>query len=125
VTYEELGELEPFDAVLDQVGGELFAAALEPAAAARDDRRHRFRGRSLAAGRPALLVGANVSVAGFYLGRLMKLRRSSSARRRGAARAVGAGAVAPVVGRRSARGGRRGPPLVAERRSTGKVVLVP
>ena len=36
--YEEIGDLEPFDVVLDQVGGDLFATALGQAEAARDDR---------------------------------------------------------------------------------------
>ena len=76
---------------------------------------------------PALLVGRNVSVAGFYLGRLMKLRpdlvRASALE---LLEQWAAGALAPVVGATyplaEAADALR---LVAERRSTGKVVLVP
>ena len=39
VLYDEVGGLEPFDVILDQVGGEVFAGGARAAAAARDHRR--------------------------------------------------------------------------------------
>ena len=76
---------------------------------------------------PALLVGRNVSAAGFYLGRFMKLQPDVV--RAAAEELLGMwseGRVAPVVGATfplaEADDALR---LVAERRSTGKVVLVP
>ena len=127
VTYDALDELEPFDVILDQVGGDLFAAAIT---------RLRPLGSLIAVGfaggawqpvDPALLVGRNVSACGFYLGRLMKLRPDVV--RAAAAELVdrwAAGELAPVVGAtfplEEAEEALRS---VAERRSTGKVVLVP
>ena len=127
VTYDALEELEPFDVILDQVGGDLFAAAIT---------RLRPLGALVAVGfaggawqpvDPALLVGRNVSACGFYLGRLMKLRPDLV--RDAAGELVErwrAGDIAPVVGAtfplEQAEEALRS---VAERRSTGKVVLVP
>lgn len=127
VTYDELEGLEPFDVILDQVGGELFAASLT---------RLRPLGSLVGVGYaggawqpldPALVVGRNVTVCGFYLGRLIRLRPDLV---RAAAVEVlerwAAGDVAPVVGATyplaDAAEALR---LIAERRSTGKVVLVP
>ena len=71
VTYDEIGELDQVDAVFDLVGGELFAATLgllKP------------MGTAIAVGyagglwqdvSPAWLVGRNIGVHGFYLGRLI------------------------------------------------------
>jgi NADPH2:quinone reductase len=127
VTYDELGELEPFDVVLDQVGGELFATCLGRLRPLGTLVGIGFAGGAWQAVDPALLVGRNVSVAGFYLGRLTKLRPELV---REAAREVlerwSAGHVAPVVGATyplaEADAALR---LVADRQSTGKVVLVP
>jgi len=127
VTYDAIEQLEPFDVILDQVGGERFADSVK---------RLRPLGAVVAVGfaggawqpiDPALLVGRNVSACGFYLGRLMKFRPDLV---QDAARELlgrwAAGDIAPVVGATF--------PLeeadealrsVAERRSTGKVVLVP
>jgi NADPH:quinone reductase len=127
LTYEELGELDPVDVVFDPVGGQLFADSL---------RLLRPLGVAIAIGfaggrweplDPALLVGRNVGAQGFYLGRLMQLRPELV---RDAARDVlrlwSAGLVRPIVGAtyplaEAAEAHR----LVEERRSTGKVVLVP
>ena len=127
VTYEEIGELEPFDVVLDQVGGELFATALGKLKPLGTIVGIGFAGGAWQPVDPALLVGRNVSVAGFYLGRLMKLRpdlvRASALE---LLEQWAAGALAPVVGATyplaEAEDALR---LVADRRSTGKVVLVP
>ena len=76
---------------------------------------------------PALLVGRNASISGFYLGRFMKLRPVVV---QGAARELlarwAAGDFAPIVGATFALAeADTALRLVAERRSTGKVVLVP
>ena len=127
VTYEEVGELEPFDVVLDQVGGDLFAAALGRLRPLGTVIGIGFAGGAWQPVDPALLVGRNLTAAGFYLGRLMKLRPDLV---REAALEVleqwTAGALAPVVGATypltEAADALR---LVAERKSTGKVVLRP
>jgi NADPH2:quinone reductase len=127
VTYEQIGELEPFDVVLDQEDGDLFATALG---------RLRPLGTLIGIGfagglwqpvDPALIVGRNVSVAGFFLGRLTKLRPDLV--REAALELLevwSEGRLSPVVGAAfplaEAEAALR---LVAERRSTGKVVLVP
>ena len=127
VLYDALEELEPFDVILDQVGGDLFAASI---------RRLRPLGAVVGIGfaggawqpvDPALVVGRNVSVVGFYLGRFMKLRPDVV--RTAAGELLDrwtAGDLAPVVGAtfplEQADEALR---MVAERRSTGKVVLVP
>ena len=127
VGYEEIGELEPFDVVLDQVGGDLFATALGKLKPLGTIIGIGFAGGAWQPVDPALLVGRNVSVAGFYLGRLMKLRPDLV--RASALELIeqwSAGALAPVVGATyplaEAEDALR---LVADRRSTGKVVLVP
>lgn len=127
VTYEQFEAVEPVDVVFDPVGGQLFADSIS---------RLRPLGVAVAIGfaggvwsplDPALLVGRNVGVQGFYLGRLMKLRPELV---RQAAddllRLWSLGFLHPVVGAifslDDAAGAHR---LVEERRSTGKVVLVP
>lgn len=127
VAYDEIGELEPFDVILDQVGGELFASLLGRLIPLGTLVGIGFAGGAWQPVDPTLLVGRNVSVAGFYLGRLMKLRPALV---REAALEVLArwadGSVTPVVGATypldEADAALRS---IAERRSTGKVVLVP
>lgn len=127
VTYESIEELEPFDVVLDQVGGELFATALGRLRPLGTLVGVGFAGGAWQPVDPTLLVGRNVSVAGFYLARLMKLRPELV---REAAHEVLArwedGSLAPLVGATfplsEADAALRS---IAERRSTGKVVLVP
>ncbi len=127
VTYELLDEIEPVDVVFDPVGGRLFADSLRllrPLGVA--------VGIGFAGGQwpqldPAHLVGRNVGVQGFYLGRLMQFRPELV---REAAldllRLWQAGIVHPVVGASfplaEVGAAHR---LIEERRSTGKVVLVP
>ena len=74
VTYDRLDEIEPVDVVFDPVGGQLFADSIKLL---------RPLGAAIAIGfagglwqplDPALLVGRNVGVQGFYLGRLMQRR---------------------------------------------------
>ena len=127
VTYEEVPDLDPFDVILDQVGGDVFAAALRSLTPLGTIVGIGFAGGAWQPVDPALLVGRNASIAGFYLGRFMKLRPRTV---QDAARELldrwGAGDVSPVVGATyplaEADTALR---LVAERRSTGKVVLVP
>jgi NADPH2:quinone reductase len=127
VTYEELAEQEPFDAVLDQVGGDVFATALGRLRPLGTLVGIGFAGGAWQPLDPALLVGRNVSVAGFYLGRLMKLRPDLV--RQAALELLerwSVGELSPVVGATyplaEADAALR---LVADRRSTGKVVLLP
>ena len=127
VTYDAIADAEPFDVVLDQVGGELFAAALGRLKPLGTLVGVGFAGGAWQPVDPTLLVGRNVSISGFYLARLMKLRPDLV---REAAREVLArwedGSLAPVVGATfplsEADAALRS---IAERRSTGKVVLVP
>jgi NADPH2:quinone reductase len=126
VTYEQLGELDQVDVVFDLVGGELFAASLGLL---------RPLGTAIAVGyagglwqdvSPTWLVGRNIGVHGFYLGRL--IGRDPALVERAAKdvlRLWEGGVVRPIVGaelplEEAAEAHR----LVEERRSTGKVVLV-
>ena len=127
VTYDDVEALEPFDVILDQVGGDLFASGVKLLRPLGTIVGIGFAGGAWPALDPALLVGRNVSAAGFYLGRFMKLQPDVV--RSAAEELLGIwskGRVAPVVGATfpltEADAALR---LVAERRSTGKVVLVP
>jgi len=125
--YDELPEDLRVDVVVDPVGGELFSAAVS---------RLRPLGVVLALGsaagpwaelNPGLLVGRNVGVQGFYLGRLLRLDPEL----------VGAavvelvalwerGAFTPLVGAELPLDEvEHAHELVASRRSVGKVVLLP
>ena len=78
----ELGELEPVDVVFDLVGGDVFASSLALLKPLGTAIAVGLRGRALAAtSSPARLVGRNIGVHGFYLGRLIGREpgRSSSA----------------------------------------------
>ncbi len=127
VTYDALGGVEPVDVVLDPVGGSVFTDAI---------RLLRPLGTLVAVGvaggpwpalDPALIVGRNVSVAGFYLGRLLQRRTDLVARAMGDLLRLWAhGAIRPVVGatyplERAADAHR----ALEDRSSTGKLVLVP
>jgi NADPH:quinone reductase len=127
VTYDGLGELEQVNAVFDLVGGDVFASSLSLL---------KPLGTAIAVGYaggmwkeldPAWLVGRNIGVHGFYLGRLMQ--RQPALIERAAAdvlRLWEGGVVRPVVGAElpleEAGEAHR---LIEERKSTGKVVLVP
>ena len=125
--YDELPEDRRVDVILDQVGGDFFAASFA---------RLKPLGTVIAVGsaagawppvEPARIVGRNVALAGFYLGRLLRLepeRRRRGGRR--AARVLADGALQPLVGAGApARRGRAGAALVESRQSVGKVVLIP
>jgi NADPH2:quinone reductase len=126
-TYDELPESLRCDVVVDPVGGELFAAAL---------RRLRTIGTLVAIGfaggpwpqlNPADLVGRNIGVQGFYLGRL--LRHDPELVREALAEVVAlweTGALRPLVGAEVPLAEvDRAHELVESRRSVGKVVLIP
>jgi NADPH2:quinone reductase len=127
VTYDRLEEIEPVDVVFDPVGGKLFADSiklLRPLGAAIAIG---FAGGLWQPVDPALLVGRNIGIQGFYLGRLMQ--RQPEVVREAATdllRLWSAGQVRPIVGStfplaEAAEAHR----LVESRRSSGKVVLVP
>jgi NADPH2:quinone reductase len=127
VTYERLGEIDPVDVVLDPVGGTIFSESimlLRPLGVAIGVG---FAGGPWEPLDPALLVGRNVGVQGFYLGRLMQRRPDVVRQAAGdLLRLWSAGVVRPIVGASyplvSVAEAHR---LIEERRSTGKVVLVP
>ncbi len=127
VSYEEIGELDDIDVALDPVGGPVYTAclkALRPLGVAIGIG---FAGGPWEPVDPARLVGRNTGALGFYLGRLMGFRPKlvqDEARellalwRRGLLRPV-VGAEFPLEQANEAH------ELIASRRSTGKVVLVP
>ncbi len=127
ISYEQIAELDDVDVALDPVGGPVFAAclkALRPLGVAIGIG---FAGGAWEPVDPARLVGRNVGVQGFYLGRLMgfeprlvqeQARELIALWRRGAIRPV-VGAEFPLEEAQAAH------ELIASRRSTGKVVLVP
>jgi NADPH2:quinone reductase len=127
VTYEEIGELAPVDAVFDLVGGDVFASSLTLL---------KPMGTAIAVGyaggmwqevNPAWLVGRNIGVHGFYLGRLIGREPELVARAaKDVVRLWEGGAVRPIVGtelplEEAAEAHR----LIESRQSTGKVVLIP
>ena len=127
VTYEQIGELAQVDVVFDLVGGDVFSSALgllKP------------MGTAVAVGYaggmwqpldPAWLVGRNIGVHGFYLGRLIGRNPELVGRAaKDVVRLWESGAVRPIVGaeyplEEAAEAHR----LIASRQSTGKVVLIP
>jgi NADPH2:quinone reductase len=127
VTYDSLGKVEPVDAVFDLVGGDVFASSLALV---------KPMGTAIAVGyagglwqdlSPTWLVGRNIGVHGFYLGRLIGRNPDLVARAaQDVLRLWEAGAVRPVVGAEfpleQAGDAHR---LIEERHSTGKVVLIP
>ena len=127
VSYEEIGGLDDIDVAFDPVGGPVFTAcisSLRPLGAAIGIG---FAGGAWEPVDPARLVGRNVGVLGFYLGRLMGFRPELVQQevdellalwRRGALRPV-VGAEFPLEQVNEAQ------ELIASRKSTGKVVLVP
>lgn len=127
VTVDRLGELDPVDVVLDPVGGALLAdslALLRPLGVAIAVG---FAGGLWPQLDPAYLVGRNIGVQGFYLGRLLQhmpeLVRTAA---HDLLRHWEGGLLHPVVGATFplAQAG-EAQRLIEERRSTGKVVLLP
>ncbi|HSI97696.1 MAG TPA: zinc-binding dehydrogenase [Gaiellaceae bacterium] len=127
VTYEQLGELDQVDVVFDLVGGDLFSASLALLSPMGTAIAVGYAGGMWQELNPAWLVGRNIGVHGFYLGRLIG-RRPELVERAAAdvLRLWEGGVVRPVVGAEfpleQAGEAHR---LIEERQSTGKVVLVP
>lgn len=127
VTYEQIDELDPVDVVFDLVGGEVFAGSLGLV---------KPMGTAIAVGyaggmwqelNPAWLVGRNIGVHGFYLGRLMG-RDPERVVRAGQdiLRLWEGGVVRPIVGAELALDeAAEAHRLIESRQSTGKVVLIP
>ncbi len=125
--YDEFAEAVRADVVVDPVGGEVFARSLRALAPLGTLVAIGYAGGPWADLSPALVVGRNVSVAGFYLGRLMTLAPEVVRDAAGELVALWEeGAVRPVVGSEL--------PLaeaaaahasIEARRQVGKVVLVP
>jgi NADPH2:quinone reductase len=126
-SYDDFAEHVRADVVVDPIGGPVFAASL---------RAMNPLGTIIAIGYaaglwepvdPALLVGRNVGVTGFYLGRLMQLRPEIV--REAIGELLGlweAGAIRPVVGAEfPLEQAAEAHALVEGRGNVGKVVLVP
>ena len=127
VTYDEIGELDDIDVALDPVGGPVFSACLKTLRPLGIAIGIGFAGGAWEPVDPARLVGRNIGVLGFYLGRLMGMKpelvRQEAKEllalwRRGALRPV-VGAEFPLADANDALD------LIGSRKSTGKVVLVP
>jgi len=125
--YDELPDDETFDVVLDQIGGDVFPALLT---------RLRPLGTVIAIGsaagawpaiEPARIVGRNGALAGFYLGRLLRLDPELVGTAVGELLAFWqTGALRPLVGAELPLDEvERAHELVESRRSVGKVVLLP
>jgi NADPH2:quinone reductase len=127
VSYEQIGELDDVDVALDPVGGEVYAACLKALRPLGIAIAIGFAGGTWAQVDPARLVGRNTGAVGFYLGRLMGFRPDLV---RDEVRELLAlwrsGAIRPVVGAEyPLEQANDALDLIASRRSTGKVVLVP
>lgn len=120
-------ELPSADVIVDPVGGEVFAASLKALKPLGTLIAIGYAGGAWAPLDPALVVGRNVSVTGFYLGRLMQLAPEIVHE---AAHELVAlweqGAVRPVVGSEFPLAeAEDAHALIEQRRHVGKVVLVP
>jgi NADPH2:quinone reductase len=126
-SYEEFREAVRADVVIDPVGGDLVGPSLKVLEPLGWHVLIGYAGGFWRDVSPALLVGRNVSLAGFYLGRLMRHRPELV--QQATHELLGLwerGAVRPVVGAtfplEQAADAHR---LIEERQSVGKIVLVP
>ena len=127
IGYEEIAGLDDIDVAFDPVGGPVLAACLQALRPLGVAIAIGFAGGAWEPVDPARLVGRNIGVQGFYLGRLLGFRAELVQEevhellalwRRGAIRPV-IGAELPLDQATDAH------ELIASRESTGKVVLVP
>ncbi len=125
--YEEFAEAVRADVVLDPVGGEVFERSLKMLTPLGTLIAIGYAGGIWKKVDPALVVGRNASVAGFYLGRLMALQPEVvHAAARDVVRLWEEGVVRPVVGAElPLADAAAGHALIEDRRHVGKVVLVP
>ncbi len=125
--YEDFAEAVRADAIVDPVGGEVFVRSLKALAPLGTLIAIGYAGGLWADLNPALVVGRNVSVAGFYLGRLMGLAPEIVREAvRDVVRLWEEGAVRPVVGAEFPLAeAAAAHALIEDRRHIGKVVLVP
>lgn len=126
-SYDEFAEQVRPDVVIDPVGGDVFAASIGILSPLGTLVSIGYAGGWWQELNPALLVGRNVGVQGFYLGRLMARRPDVVAAAANELLELWAeGAIRPVVGARfplaAAADAHR---LIEEREHVGKVVLVP
>ncbi len=126
-SYDEFAEAARADVIIDPVGGDLVGQSLRALNPLGFHVLIGYAGGLWEDVSPALVVGRNISLVGFYLGRLMRLRPDVVQQattevvtlwKQGAVRPV-VGATFPLA---DAAGAHR---LIEERRSVGKVVLVP
>jgi NADPH:quinone reductase len=127
VTYDEIAELDDIDVAIDPVGGPVFAdclKALRPLGLAIGIG---FAGGAWEPIDPARLVGRNIGVLGFYLGRLMGLRPDLVREEVDELLALWRrGALKPLIGAEfPLEQANEALDLIGSRKSTGKVVLVP
>jgi NADPH2:quinone reductase len=127
VTYDGLGELEPVDVVFDLVGGDVFKNALGLLKPLGSAVAVGYAGGLWEDVSPAWLVGRNIGVQGFYLGRLMGLRPDLVEQgMQDVLRLWEGGVVRPVVGHEfPLEQAGEAHQLIEERKTTGKVVLIP
>jgi NADPH2:quinone reductase len=125
--YDDFAERVRPDVIVDPVGGDVFAASLKALAPLGTLIAIGYAGGMWADVNPALLVGRNVTVTGFYLGRLMTL--APEIVRQAADELVSLweqGRIRPVVGAEFALAeAAAAHGLIEARRHVGKVVLVP
>ena len=127
VTYDGLGELEPVDYVFDLVGGDVFKSTLGLLKPLGSAVAVGYAGGLWEDVSPAWLVGRNIGVQGFYLGRLTSLRPDLVEQAaKDVLRLWEGGVVRPIVGHElpfeQAGEAHR---LIETRQTTGKVVLIP
>ena len=127
IGYDEIADLDDIDVALDPVGGAVYAACLQALRPLGVAIAIGFAGGAWEPVDPARLVGRNTGAVGFYLGRLMGFRPQLV---RDEVRELLAlwrnGRIRPVVGAEfPLEQANEAHELIASRRSTGKVVLVP
>ncbi|MBA3347897.1 MAG: zinc-binding dehydrogenase [Actinobacteria bacterium] len=127
VGYDEIATLADVDVALDTVGGLVFSACLASLRPLGVAIGIGFVGGAWEPVDPARLLGRNVGVLGFYLGRLMRFQPEVVHEAIGELLALWRdGAIRPVVGAEFPLADAvAAHELIGSRRSTGKVVLVP